>query len=83
MKVCKNIREGFFSVPVSPPVRFEGGENCVFFGRAILDHFGRLLTVYVYKYMYMYLCICIYVYVYVFMYMYICICIYVLSLIHI
>ena len=28
-----------FLVPVGPPVRFEGGENCVFFGRAIFDQF--------------------------------------------
>ena len=26
-----SLREGFFLVPVSPPVRFEGAENCVFF----------------------------------------------------
>ena len=28
-EVC--VREGFFLVPVSPPVRFDGAENCVFF----------------------------------------------------
>ena len=28
-----------FLVPVSPPIRFEGGENCGFLGRAIFDQF--------------------------------------------
>ena len=34
-----NCKVRLFLVPVSPPVRFEGGENCGFFGRAISDHF--------------------------------------------
>ena len=29
-------------VPVTPPVRFEGGENCVFFGARFLNIFGCL-----------------------------------------
>ena len=35
----KLMKEDFFLVPVSPCVRFERGENCAFFGRAIFDHF--------------------------------------------
>ena len=34
------LRKGrLFLVPISPPVCFEGGENCVFFERAIVDQF--------------------------------------------
>ena len=29
--------ESLFLVPVSPPVRFEGGENCVFFEQTIFE----------------------------------------------
>ena len=68
------LTEGFFLVPDGPHVRFEGTENCVlFFGRAIFEHFGRLLTVYVYKYTYNYMYMFIHI---MYMYVYICICIY-------
>ena len=50
-------------VPVTLHVRFEGRKLRFVFGRAIFDHSGRLLPVYVYKYMYMYICICICIYV--------------------
>ena len=35
------LREAFL-VPVSPPVRFEGGENCVFLNGRFVTNFGRL-----------------------------------------
>ena len=39
-----NVLRQHFLVPVNPPVRFEGGENCVFFwgGARLPAHFGDL-----------------------------------------
>ena len=42
LKVLSNLREGLFLVPASPPVRFEGEENCVFLNGRIVTNFVRV-----------------------------------------